>query len=163
MSRECLGKRKDNVPVPDLRDGQKIIAEGIIESSAVHISLVIASVVSLAAAILMLTHVRFGIFASLCLLSFVFATAGLLIGFGASKERITVTEKYVLVRDIFGKELYLNTDSVTAVGASCLNTVHVLSDACKMKCMFVKNNEEIVAEIRRLIEEKKNELSIGAA
>lgn len=149
MTKDSEMREKD-VPV-EVSGNCRIIAEGVIESSAVHISLIIASVVSFLVAVLVLPHVRFSIFAAFCLLAFLFATAGLLIGVGANNERIIVTETSVLVKNIFGKELYLCTDSITAVGISAFNTVHVLSDACKMKCMFVKNGREIVFAIRTLI------------
>ena len=124
----------------------------IIDSSVVHIGMIVAAMAALLAAILVLPHVRFSIFATLCLLAFFIATIGMFVGFGANAEIIRVAKTYVLVRNIFGKEVYICTDSITAVGVSAFKTVHVFSNSCKMKCMFVKNSDEIVAEIRKLVE-----------
>ena len=144
--------RKMDVPVEVPKD-DKIIAEGIIEPSAVHIGMTIASIAALIAAVLVLSHVRFSIFATLCLLAFIIATIGMFLGLGANGEIIRVTKTHVLVKNVFGKEAFIHAKSVTAVGVSALNTIHVMSDACKMKCMFVQNSDEIVSEIRKLIEE----------
>lgn len=156
MTKECTKIRKTDLPDYVSRN-DRIIAEGIIDSSVVHICLMVAAIAGLLVAVLVLSHVRFSVFASFCLLAFILSTVGMYIGYGASHEKIQVTKTYVFVRNIFGKEIYLRTDSITAVGLSSFGTVYVLSDACKMNCMFVKNREEVVFEIRKLVEGNENE------
>lgn len=155
MTKECTKIRKTDLPDYVSRN-DRIIAEGIIDSSVVHICLMVAAIAGLLVAILVLSHVRFSVFASFCLLAFILSTVGMYIGYGASHEKIQVTETSVLVRNIFGNEMFLQTQSITAVGISAFNTIHVLSDSCKISCMFVKNGREVVDEIRKLVE-KRNE------
>lgn len=75
----------------------------------------------------------------------------LLIYFMVAKTELTVTDKRVYGKAMFGKRVDLPMDSVSAVGASLLKGIAVATSSGKIKFLGISNRDEIHKAISDLL------------
>ena len=76
--------------------------------------------------------------------------------FAYSKIEMTVTDKRVYGRAIFGKRVDLPLDSVSAVGTNLLKGVDVSTSSGSIKFICIMNCDQIHHEISKLLIERQN-------
>lgn len=89
-----------------------------------------------------------------CALAFVLSTLGVCVGMRASRAVLEVDEKYVFFKTLLGRKKYLPIECITAVGTGFLNTVCIVSPSCVVRCMFVKNKDDIIEAVKEKIEKR---------
>ena len=90
-----------------------------------------------------------------CVIALTLSVLGFMVGMRPLKAKLEVDGEYVFYKTVFGRQKYLPLNSVTAVGTSFFNTVYVVSPSCKIKCMLVRNKDEIVEAVKNGIEKTK--------
>lgn len=73
-----------------------------------------------------------------------------------SKTEMTVTNKRVYGKVLFGKRVDLPLDMISAVGTTIFNGVGVTTSSGAIKFLMIKNSEEIHATISKLLLERQN-------
>ena len=73
-----------------------------------------------------------------------------------SKSEISVTDKRVFGRTLFGKRVDLPMDSVSAVGTSLLHGISVSTASGAIRFFCIKNNDEIHKAISDLLLERQS-------
>lgn len=77
------------------------------------------------------------------------------------KMQITVTDKRVYGKTIFGRSVDLPIDSISAVGSGMFNKIVVATSSGKIKFLFIENSQAVREEILQLLmlrqDEKKAE------
>ena len=94
----------------------------------------------------------------ICTLPFVIVFIILLIfWFYISKMEIVITNKRVYGKVAFGKRVDLPFDSISAVGTSFLKGIDIGTSSGRIHFKGIKNNNEIHAEISKLLNNRQNE------
>ena len=131
--------------------GEECLVRATFGAGKVCALLLVLSVLAVVGAVLALPHVRFMYFALICAVGFAIATIGLFVGNGVGKESIEVSRKIIHGTTIFGSDMYLPTDEISAVGVTAFGGVVVTTANYKLRCYFVKNRREILDEILKII------------
>lgn len=130
---------------------EKYIVKAVFGAEKTCAVLLILSILVVVGAVFALAYVRFVYFALMCFFAFVIASLGLFVGRGAEKEVIEVSEKFVHGKTIFGSDMYLPSDEITAVGKTAFGGVIVTTSNFRLRGYFVKNRQEILDEIIKII------------
>jgi len=91
---------------------------------------------------------------SFCGLALLLSTIGVCVGMRASRAKLEVDDNYVFFKTLFGRKKYLPIESVTAVGTGFFNTVCITSPSCVIRCMLVKNKDDIIEAVKEKIEKR---------
>ena len=86
------------------------------------------------------------------------AVVAIVLYLSVAKTELTVTDKRVYGKAMFGKRVDLPVDLISAVGTSFLNGISVSTSSGSIKFLGVKNRDEIHKEISKLLlirQEKK--------
>jgi len=96
-----------------------------------------------------------------------FAVIAALLYFSAAKTELTVTDKRVYGKAMFGRRVDLPVDLISAVGTSFLMGVSVSTSSGSIRFLGVQNKDEIHSEISKLLmlrqEKKKDTANVAAA
>lgn len=87
-----------------------------------------------------------------------FAAVAALLYFSAAKTELTVTDKRVYGKAMFGKRVDLPVDLISAVGTSFLMGIAVSTSSGSIKFLGIQNKDDIHSEISKLLllrQEKK--------
>ena len=74
--------------------------------------------------------------------------------------QITVTDKRVYGKTIFGRQVDLPIDSISAVGSGMFNKIVVATSSGKIKFLFIENSQAVREEIVKLIMQRQEEKKI---
>lgn len=85
-----------------------------------------------------------------------FAIFALIFYLAVAKTDLTVTNKRVYGKSIFGKRVDLPLDMISAVGTSIFKGVAVSTASGSIKFLMVKNRDEIHAEISKLLLDRQS-------
>lgn len=88
-----------------------------------------------------------------------FAVVSALLYFSAAKTELTVTDKRVYGKAVFGKRVDLPVDLISAVGTSLLMGVSVSTSSGRISFLGVKNKDEIHQEISKLLMARQEKVS----
>ncbi len=96
-----------------------------------------------------------------------FAVVAVVLYFSAAKTELTVTDKRVYGKAIFGKRVDLPVDLISAVGTSFLMGVSVSTSSGSIHFLGVQNKDDIHSEISKLLmlrqEKKTDSANVAAA
>ena len=95
---------------------------------------------------------------SICFLPF--AGIAALLYFMAAKTELTVTDKRVYGKAMFGKRVDLPVDSISAVGTSFLLGVSVSTSSGRISFLGIQNKSEIHQEISKLLMARQEKASV---
>ena len=73
------------------------------------------------------------------------------------KMQITVTDKRVYGKTIFGRSVDLPIDSISAVGSGMFNKIVVATSSGKIKFLFIENSQAVREEILQLLMLRQDE------
>lgn len=73
------------------------------------------------------------------------------------KMQITVSDKRVYGKTIFGRSVDLPIDSISAVGSGMFNKIIVATSSGKIKFLFIENSQAVREEILKLIMARQDE------
>ena len=132
-------------------DGVKTVVSASFGAGSVCGILLALSVACIVAAVIILPYVRYMYFALVCFAAFVIATVGIFIGKGTEKQRLDVTENMIYARTVFGSEMYLPVEEITAVVSGRFGGVVVTTCNYKFHGYFVKNRNKVVEEIYKAV------------
>lgn len=76
------------------------------------------------------------------------------------KMQITVSDKRVYGKTIFGRQVDLPIDSISAVGSGMFNKIVVATSSGKIKFLFIENSQTVREEIVKLIMQRQEEKKI---
>ncbi len=76
------------------------------------------------------------------------------------KMQITVTNKRVYGKTIFGRSVDLPVDSISAVGSGMFNKIIVATSSGKIKFSFIANSQTVREEILKLIIARQDEKKV---
>lgn len=96
-----------------------------------------------------------------------FAAVAVVLYFSVAKTELTVTDKRVYGKAIFGKRVDLPVDLISAVGTSLLMGVSVSTSSGSIHFLGVQNKDDIHSEISKLLmlrqEKKTDSANVAAA
>lgn len=88
-----------------------------------------------------------------------FAAVAVLLYFMAAQTELTVTDKRVYGKAMFGKRVDLPVDSISAVGTSFLLGVSVATSSGRISFLGIQNRSEIHREINKLLIARQEKVS----
>jgi hypothetical protein len=80
----------------------------------------------------------------------------LIISLAMSRCKLTVTDKRIYGRAVFGKRVDLPLDSISAVGIGLLNSITVATSSGRISFFAIKNRDEIHAVISELLVDRQS-------
>ncbi len=123
-------------------------------SKPTWITLWVLALVSLVVSLQSLALIRPKTCIALCIAALIFSLAGTLAGISAKKAKLEITDKFVYLKTLFIKEMYLPLDSVTGIKTGLLGSVCISAPSFKIRCVFVKNKAEIAEAVKEAIKNR---------
>lgn len=123
-------------------------------SKGVWITLWILALLNIITVLRFITVLKWEVCIMFCVIAFVLSLSGLLIGIRPLKAKLEADENYVFYKTVFGKQIHIPINCITAVGTGCFNIVYIASSSCKIKCALVKNKKEFVDTLLSLMGDK---------